>query len=83
MNGLPFKTLLLAMLLQGYLIEGKPKQDKLLIAHLKQVKRIPLPLIAMGTVLVSQLRLSCYIVISIFFDVGWSLLARVCIGAQS
>lgn len=51
-NNLPFRTPLLGLLLRGYLIDGKPKQDKLLVARLQREQKIPLPLIAMGTVLV-------------------------------
>ena len=57
-NGRPFQSPLLEMILRGYLIEGKPKQDKLLVAHLKQERCIPLPLIAMVTVLVGSVFLS-------------------------
>jgi len=52
-NGRPFSSPLLGILLRGYFIEGNPKQDKLLVAYLKREGRIPLPLIAMITVLVS------------------------------
>lgn len=40
------------MLLKGYFIDGKPKQDNLLIARLHRDQCIPIPLIAMITVLV-------------------------------
>ena len=52
-DNLPFQSPLLGRLLGGYFIKGKPKQDQLLIAHLHRIQRIPVPLIAMATVLVS------------------------------
>ncbi|KAF5337532.1 hypothetical protein D9757_015446 [Collybiopsis confluens] len=38
------------MILRGYLIEGKPKQDQLLVARLRRERSIPVPLIALVTV---------------------------------
>ena len=51
-NKLPFQNPLLGRLLRGYLIEGKPSQDKLLISRLQREEHIPVPLIVMATVLV-------------------------------
>lgn len=52
-NEVPFKSPLLGLLLRGYFIEGKPRQDRLLISFLKRKRQLPLTLIAMVTSLVS------------------------------
>ncbi|KIK64512.1 hypothetical protein GYMLUDRAFT_241061 [Collybiopsis luxurians FD-317 M1] len=53
-NGHPFSSPLLVLMLQGYLVKEKPKQDELLVDCLKQMKQIPLHLIAMVTVLIGH-----------------------------
>ncbi|KIK61444.1 hypothetical protein GYMLUDRAFT_243620 [Collybiopsis luxurians FD-317 M1] len=49
---IPFKNPLMGLLLQGYFIDGNPQQDKLLVSHLKSIKKIPVPLIAMTATLI-------------------------------
>ncbi|KIK58876.1 hypothetical protein GYMLUDRAFT_245655 [Collybiopsis luxurians FD-317 M1] len=49
-NGLPFQSPLLGVMLRGYLSNGKPKQDWLLITKLQREEQIPIPFIAMLTV---------------------------------
>lgn len=51
-DNFPFRTPLLAYILRGYFIEGRPKRDSLLIATLHRERRIPVALIVMATVLV-------------------------------
>ncbi|KAJ3719152.1 hypothetical protein DFJ43DRAFT_1159301 [Lentinula guzmanii] len=53
-NGLPFQSPLLGVMLRGYLMDGKPKQDWLLIAKLQREERIPIPFIAMLTILIQH-----------------------------
>jgi hypothetical protein len=64
----PFRSPLLAQLLRGYFIEGKPRQDQLLVSHLKREKRIPLPLIAMVTTLVSHVSPRSSVALSFAID---------------
>ncbi|KIK58441.1 hypothetical protein GYMLUDRAFT_246139 [Collybiopsis luxurians FD-317 M1] len=45
---------LLPILLQGYFIKNKPKQDQILVDNLKTLEQIPLPLIAMTTTLIGH-----------------------------
>jgi len=51
-DNFPFRTPLLAYILRGYFIEGRPKRDSLLIARLHRERCIPVALIVMATVLV-------------------------------
>ncbi|KIK49781.1 hypothetical protein GYMLUDRAFT_253574 [Collybiopsis luxurians FD-317 M1] len=53
-NNRPFRSPLLGLLLRGYLVQGKPKQDRLLLSKLQRDERIPLPFIAMCTVLIGH-----------------------------
>ncbi|KAJ3991014.1 hypothetical protein F5050DRAFT_1813094 [Lentinula boryana] len=53
-NGLPFQSPLLGVMLRGYLMDGKPKQDRLLIAKLQREERIPISFIAMLTILIQH-----------------------------
>ncbi|KAF5361222.1 hypothetical protein D9757_013234 [Collybiopsis confluens] len=53
-NNMPFRTPIISSTLRGYLIENKTKQDRLLVAYLKRIRRIPLPLIGMVTVLIGH-----------------------------
>lgn len=59
-DNLPFRTPLLGHILRGYFIEGRPKQDSLLIARLHRERRIPLALIVMVTVLVQLIFLRMF-----------------------
>ena len=72
-NGLPFQTPLLGMLFRGYLIKGKPKQDKLLIARLHREERIPIPFIVMATVLVRLLYFSILLFLKCQTQIGHAL----------
>ncbi|KAE9384479.1 hypothetical protein BT96DRAFT_1098130, partial [Gymnopus androsaceus JB14] len=53
-DNFPFRTPLLAYILRGYFIEGRPKRDSLLIATLHRERRIPVALIVMATVLIGH-----------------------------
>ncbi|KIK60607.1 hypothetical protein GYMLUDRAFT_244179 [Collybiopsis luxurians FD-317 M1] len=53
-NSLPFRSPLLGVMLRGYLVDGRPKQDRLLITKLQREERIPIPFIAMLTVLIQH-----------------------------
>ncbi|KAF5345722.1 hypothetical protein D9757_014963 [Collybiopsis confluens] len=46
-DGLPFLSPLISQILRGYFIEANPKQDQITIDHLREQRKIPIPLIAM------------------------------------
>jgi hypothetical protein len=70
---------LLGMLLRGYFIDGKPKQDQLIVSRLRKEERIPLPLIAMGVVLV---RFTFHLFPASNNGADWPCFAGICIGIQ-
>ena len=82
---LPFQLPLLGLLLRGYLIEGRrSKQDTLLVAKLKREECIPVPMIAMCTVLVGfhTLTFTQYLFTStmVYLYSDWTCLARIHFG---
>ncbi|KAF5388791.1 hypothetical protein D9757_005570 [Collybiopsis confluens] len=46
-DGLPFLSPLISQILRGYFIEANPEQDQITIDHLREQRKIPIPLIAM------------------------------------